>query len=199
MLKGHFGARIPLLKHDLFGGDHTRQERFCQKNCLSWSIWRNLFNLDHYCEQFIAASKAKPVPTQRFAYPNFSQRWMRTDPSTLSTTDRDIDTRKSHIYIYMSKQDKMKKWGDALYDHFLIFACFSSPFEGTRFMNAFEETIIYESQKIGGSKIETRFLLDARFNQKNSGSFYIFLHLPVFHNKKTKSAIPPFHCARLHL
>ena len=93
----------------------------------------------------------------------------------------------------------MKKWGDALYDHFLIFACFSSPFEGTRFMNAFEETIIYESQKIGGSKIETRFLLDARFNQKNSGSFYIFLHLPVFHNKKTKSAIPPFHCARLHL
>ena len=59
-------------------------------------------------------------------------------------------------------------------------------------MNAFEETIIYESQKIGGSKIETRFLLDARFNQKNSGSFYIFLHLPVFHNKKTKSAIPPF-------
>lgn len=101
MLKGHFGARIPLLKHDLFGGDHTRQERFCQKNCLSWSIWRNLFNLDHYCEQFIAASKAKPVPTQRFAYPNFSQRWMRTDPSTLSTTDRDIDTRKSHIYIYI--------------------------------------------------------------------------------------------------
>ena len=54
-------------------------------------------------------------------------------------------------------------------------------------------------KKLVAQKKKTRFLLDARFNQKNSGSFYIFLHLPVFHNKKTKSAIPPFHCARLHL
>ena len=35
-------------------------------------------------------------------------------------------------------------------------------------MNAFDETIIYESEKIGGSKIETRFLLDARFNRKEN-------------------------------